>query len=433
MLTETEQEESEAMGIEYKCVGVSGQKVLNDDEGVVETLVSVTGMTDNVKDVIRPGAYTKSLIERIPKGVWHHTWQTPVSRTEEVKELMPGDPDLPKTLPNGQPWPKDAGALKVVTRFNLDTQRGREAYSDVKFFGDQQEWSIGYRVPAGKSETKAGIRYINELDLYEYSPVLFGAMPNARTASIKDAQTAWAEVKTLKGDDAESFLMEVKSALGDDIFTTVETKDGDKPGDEDEKGERPDREEEHADPDKETKPTSVYDDDDDEEEDDDEKSAIYLSAAQKHQIETAIKALSTLLEAGTEDYDVEDEQKDLSEMVEAAGAEEAVIEAAKSFDDSSSLDEMEPHGNIILDFVEKALEENPDNDDVRAISEYIATAAKVFSEDTDAQDDTTEDTASEGAGDVDDEAKSDEQAGTVKTFTAEEWKALMSDDVYPVY
>ena len=130
-----------------------------------------------------------------------HSWETPVSRTLAVKELMPGDPELPKTMPNGDPWPAEAGALKVKTQFNLSTQRGREAYSDVVFFGDDSAWSIGYQVPVGgaKIDQKSGVRRIADIDLYEYSPVLFGAMPLAHTTSVKKAQLA---MKALQAADS---------------------------------------------------------------------------------------------------------------------------------------------------------------------------------------------------------------------------------------
>ena len=186
--------------VEHKTVPVSGVKVLDEQSGLVETIVSVTGIVDRVKDVIEPGAYQKTLAERTPKGVWGHDWNTPISRTEEVVELMPGDHRLPRIDRKGDPWPSDAGALLVRTRFNLETQRGREAFSDVKFFGDQQEWSIGYNVPVGgaKVESKTGIRRIQSLDLFEYSPVLFGAMPEAVTQSVKTAQTALKAVRAVE-------------------------------------------------------------------------------------------------------------------------------------------------------------------------------------------------------------------------------------------
>lgn len=181
--------------MEYKNVAVGGVSQVKDEgDGVVVAYVSVTGVEDNVADIIEPGAYKRTLTKRIPKGVWGHQWTTPTSKTLDATELRPGDPDLPKKLSDGTPWPKEAGALRIKMQFNLNTARGREAYSDVQFFGDQQEWSIGYTVPKGASYKDAlGRRHIKDLDLYEYSAVLFGAMSHARTAaptSVKDAQLA---------------------------------------------------------------------------------------------------------------------------------------------------------------------------------------------------------------------------------------------------
>lgn len=202
---------------EHKAVGVVGFKVIDEAELIVEALVSVTGIEDEVKDVIEPTAYEKTLAARIPKGVWSHDWDTPVSKTLASEELLPGDSRLPAKQRNGEDWPKEAGALLVRTQFNGETQRGREAYADVKFYGDEAEWSIGYSVPVGgaKIDPKTGVRHIKTIDLFEYSPVLFGAMPLTVTmGSVKDAQEAWKsapdarltphEFKAIEGDDPEA-------------------------------------------------------------------------------------------------------------------------------------------------------------------------------------------------------------------------------------
>jgi phage head maturation protease len=173
--------------LEHKTIPSGGVQPTGE-EGVVEALVSVTGIKDNVGDIIVPGAYAKTLAERTPKGVWSHDWNSPVSKVLDIKELMPGDPQLPKTLSNGDPWPAEAGGLYVKTQFNLNTQAGRDAYENVIFFGDTAEWSIGYKVPKGQATVdKTGVRHIKSLNLYEFSPVLFGAASEARSlvTSIK--------------------------------------------------------------------------------------------------------------------------------------------------------------------------------------------------------------------------------------------------------
>ena len=158
-------------------------KAINDIEGTVEAVVSVTIIVDNVNDVIEPGAYIKTLGKRVPKGVWSHDTTIPVARTLSAVELMPGDERLPSHLQE-----VDAGGVLVKMQFNLNTTRGREAYEDIKFFGHEQEWSIGYSVPEGESEMKAetGVRHIKSLEWYEYSPVLFGAAPGTKTVSVKE-------------------------------------------------------------------------------------------------------------------------------------------------------------------------------------------------------------------------------------------------------
>jgi len=174
-------------------------KAINDAEGIVEAVVSVTNIKDNVNDIIEPGAYSETLEKRVPKGVWSHDTTVPVARTIAAEELNPGDERLPSHLLNN-----DAGGVLVKMQFNLNTTRGRDAYEDIKFFGGEQEWSIGYSVPEGGSEMKSeGIRHIKKLDWYEYSPVLFGAAPGTKTVSVKeiaiDAKDTDEEIEDVKG------------------------------------------------------------------------------------------------------------------------------------------------------------------------------------------------------------------------------------------
>jgi len=168
--------------LEHKQVQVSDVINVDTIEGVAEAIVSVTNIVDSVNDIIVPGAYKNTLKKRNPKGVWSHDTNIPVAKTLRVEELMPGDPRLPMDLIG-----KNAGALLVRMQFNLNTTRGRDAFHDVQFFGPEQEWSIGYSVGESKSVTdsKTGIRKINELELYEYSPVIFGAAPHTRTLNVK--------------------------------------------------------------------------------------------------------------------------------------------------------------------------------------------------------------------------------------------------------
>lgn len=375
--------------LDYKTVPVGGVADKDSKTGVVEAIVSVTGLKDNVNDIIKPGAFQKSLAKRTPKGVWHHNIQESVARTTEIKELAPGDPKLPKTLPNGDPWPDEAGALMVKMEFNLSTQRGKDAYEDVKFFGTDQEWSIGYNVPTGGAtlDRKTGTRHINTLDLYEYSPVLFGAMPNARTVSVKSAQEAH---KVLIGLDTPEGL-EIKELF--DEIEQYETKAAKKKDDEEEEPDEGAETEETEDTEERDGGNGA------DEEDDDEvttakkkrgkagKKTLDFDADSIDILDNAVKSLSELRDfviAGikasadeeSDDNGTGSDGESLAGLVDNAGVDAAG--AAKEFDAAYSdgdTDKMETAGNTVLDAVESAKESgDADTADLKKITSYIASA-----------------------------------------------------------
>ncbi|MET9528107.1 2'-5' RNA ligase family protein [Streptomyces coeruleorubidus] len=163
--------------------------------GVVRAIFAVTGVVDEVSDLILPGAFTRTLASRRVKSVWHHDWKEPVGSVLEVEEWMPGDPRF-ASIPGGAVWPKGAGALVATVQFNLRTSRGRDAYEQVKQWHENGEaaFSIGYKVvPGGASKRHDGVRIIHDLELYEISPVLHGAHPMTRSLEVKAAAPAGGE------------------------------------------------------------------------------------------------------------------------------------------------------------------------------------------------------------------------------------------------
>lgn len=189
-------------GLQHKSAAATEPIVTtNDDTGEVTAVVSVTNVVDEVGDVILPGAYTDTLIKRRPKGVWSHSWKDWVARTEEIREYPPGDPQLKALLAEaGASLPADAGALVVRCKFNMQDPDSYKAFQKVKFFSETNEcqWSIGYSVPPGKGVRDAkGIRKIHGLDLFEYSPVLFGAASQSTSLSVKSVDPAqWPDEHT---------------------------------------------------------------------------------------------------------------------------------------------------------------------------------------------------------------------------------------------
>lgn len=166
-------------------LGAGATKVTDRKEGIIEALVSVTGIVDEVDDVITPGVYGKTLATINPKGIRSHNWDRFAMKTINAAELHPGSHELPDKTRDGSPWPREAGALKVRMQWNLETKDGAEGFSNVQFLGPEQEWSIGYNVPRDGARMVKGVRHITDIELFEYSDVLFGAMPLAGTQNVK--------------------------------------------------------------------------------------------------------------------------------------------------------------------------------------------------------------------------------------------------------
>ncbi|WP_180989475.1 NUDIX domain-containing protein [Streptomyces cahuitamycinicus] len=166
----------------------------NTLRGTSRAIYAVTGVVDEVNDLIVPGAFTHTLANRRVKPVWHHEWKAAVGVVLDVEEWMPGDPrfaDVPD-------WPAEAGALVARVQYNLRTSQGRDAYEQVKQWFEHGEaaFSIGYRVPAdGATRRGDGVRVIHRLDLFEVSPVLHGAHPMTRALEVKAAANPGMEYK----------------------------------------------------------------------------------------------------------------------------------------------------------------------------------------------------------------------------------------------
>lgn len=186
----------------HKTLGGFGVKVLDDEEGIVEAYVSGIGNKDSVGDIIMSGAYTDSLAMRTPKGVWSHDWSRPVSKTLEIREVAAGDPALPLKMKSA-----GIGGLYVRTQFNLETQDGRDAFSNVKFFGEESEWSIGYQIAESSYDKDKKALLLHKVDLFEYSPVLFGANSLTATVAVKVALPDGEEI-TVKVEGADPSMTE---------------------------------------------------------------------------------------------------------------------------------------------------------------------------------------------------------------------------------
>jgi hypothetical protein len=163
--------------------------------GEVTAIVGVTGIVDHVNDLIEPGAYQDTLVKRRPKVCWAHSWEVPIGKVLRIEEWLPGDPRFAKVGAqlDGKAWPAEAGALVAHMQLNLKSDKGREAFAAVQFYSEtgECEWSIGWQpIPAKTLRRKDGVRVCQKVELYEVSPVLFGAAPLTRTLEVKSLNLA---------------------------------------------------------------------------------------------------------------------------------------------------------------------------------------------------------------------------------------------------
>ena len=78
------------------------------------------------------------------------------------------------------------GALVAEARLNTAIKAGHDALEMIKFFEQEAAFSIGYR--AVKARRRGGVRELLDVEVYEVSPVLHGAHPDARLIGVKAGQ-----------------------------------------------------------------------------------------------------------------------------------------------------------------------------------------------------------------------------------------------------
>ena len=161
-----------------------GQISTNEALGIVECFSAAIGNKDSVGDICLPGCFDASLRRRKPRVVWGHNWNEPIGKVLDIYEVGPNDPRLPvKMRANG------VGGLYTRVQFNLKSERGREAFNNITFFGEDQEWSIGYKTLDAFFDSKKQANLLKEVELYEVSPVLHGANQLTGTISIKSDES----------------------------------------------------------------------------------------------------------------------------------------------------------------------------------------------------------------------------------------------------
>ena len=146
-------------------------------EGVVDVIASVFDVVDLANERVKPYAFNKSIEEnKLPKVCLSHDWNQVIGKVLELKVLLPNDPLLPEDI-------KQYGGLWARLQLSTKTQAGQEAFALIQD-GMIDEYSIGYEV---KSDTwNDGIRDLEEIYLFEISPVLLGCNTETSTLATKN-------------------------------------------------------------------------------------------------------------------------------------------------------------------------------------------------------------------------------------------------------
>ena len=156
---------------------ISDAKVLDERLGIVEAYVNTMGVVDHDGDVIDPNAFNSSLVKPI---------HVPVLAGHDHGSI------IGKVL-EAHPHHIAGDEYKLFARMqlNLETQAGREAFSNIanNFI---REWSVGFNIPSADAVVydrggQKAVRRINALDWVEVSSVIRGASPATGTIAAKSA------------------------------------------------------------------------------------------------------------------------------------------------------------------------------------------------------------------------------------------------------
>lgn len=138
-----------------------------DDSGTFSGFAAVFGEADSYGDIIKPGAFRKTLRERKATGgpamFWNHDSNQPIGVWTELAE--------------------DERGLRVEGKLVTETARGAEALALLKA-GAINGLSIGFRARAAERGPNGG-RVLTDIELVEISLVSLPAANRARVTSVK--------------------------------------------------------------------------------------------------------------------------------------------------------------------------------------------------------------------------------------------------------
>lgn len=154
--------------MERKTVRIT-VKAVDEETGIFDGHASTfSKVPDSYGDVVDPGAFAKTIKENMAriKTLWNHSVMEPIGKPTALAE--------------------DKEGLAFTIQLSLGVQRARELLSLMKD-GVVTEMSIGYDTL--KETWAGGIRHLQEVRLWDVSPVTFAANPEAVIVNVKKATT----------------------------------------------------------------------------------------------------------------------------------------------------------------------------------------------------------------------------------------------------
>ncbi|CCB65607.1 MULTISPECIES: HK97 family phage prohead protease [unclassified Hyphomicrobium] len=137
------------------------------DDGVFEGYASLFNREDLGHDVIAPGAFRDSLLNRGAariKMLFQHDPGEPIGVWDEIRE--------------------DARGLYVRGRLMTAVAKAREVFALMRA-GALDGLSIGFKAVKARRDASTGVRRLEKVDLWEISVVTFPMLPGARVESVK--------------------------------------------------------------------------------------------------------------------------------------------------------------------------------------------------------------------------------------------------------
>ncbi|MGD8500356.1 MAG: HK97 family phage prohead protease [Phycisphaerales bacterium] len=196
----------------------------DEEQGIVEAYFAVFGNIDQGNDVIHPGAFTKTFLERGGKVrvLDNHrtdTIERAIGKPLLLKEV--GREDLPPELLAQNP--EATGGAFARVQMLMDTPEGKGAFIRLRD-GAIDEWSFGYDAldtdfsSAMKDGEEINVRNLRTLRLYEISPVLFGMNEATTTVSAKASHEF--EEKAITDEDKRVIKQELRGLSMTNLVAT---------------------------------------------------------------------------------------------------------------------------------------------------------------------------------------------------------------------